>query len=390
MSSYSIPGSFASIALAIADPTVVDGDTLEIQAGYTETLTATLTVNKSLTIVGMGAIPANQLIQTAGAGTDPATMITIADSPITFRNIEFRHNKTTNTGTERIFNSTSLNKLILDTCNIYHMEFGVVGIYEDLTIQNCLIQVSNTTPLNQNIHINLTGIKGTFYFHSNTFDALAGTTQTRFIVISANATYPFGNGGDCSVIVHNNTWDGVGNLSTGVYFARFDFMGTGLINLDCRDNTWDCPTGGLGCYRLNATSPDVNVLNNFRNIRFSGNRHNTSTIGMLSIGGTVPGSPKTLGAIAGDWTICHNQISGSISSASYSIYHFGNPQVNKLFGVQNAVFINPYPTPNPHQTYINCAGGYIVNTMLQNFNDEILWRTYKAKSPHKNRAEMKL
>lgn len=389
MSVWSVPGSFATIALAITNVAVLDGDTIEIQAGYTETLTATLTINKALTFVGMGPSPGSQLVQTAGLGTDPATMITIADTPIVWRNVEFRHNKATNTGTERIFNSAGLNKLTLDKCNLYHMEFGVVGIYEDLTITDCTIEIAGVTPLNQNVHISLTGIKGTFYFHNITFDALPATTQTRFIQLSANASFPFGNAGDCSVIVHNCTWDGTGNLATGVFFARFDFIGTGLINLDCRNNNWTVPNGALGCYRFNSTGGEVNILNNFRNIRFSENSHNTANIGMLSAGGT--GALRALGAIQGDWTICHNQIQGSISSASYSIYHFGNPQVNKLFGIQSAVFINPFPTPNPHQDYINCAAGVLQpNTMLKAFNDDILWRAYKTKSPHKSRAELKL
>jgi hypothetical protein len=390
MPTYNVPSSFATIALAVANAGVVDGDTIEITAGYTETLTTTLNVNKALTFIGLGANPGSQLVQTAGLGTDPATMITIADTPIVWRNIEFRHNKSTNTGTERIFNSAGLNKLTLDQCNLYHMEFGVVGIYEDLTITNCLIEIAGVTPLNQNVHISLTGVKGTFYFHNNTFDALVGATQTRFIQLSANATFPFGNGGDCSVIVHNCSWDGTGNLATGVFFARFDFMGTGLINLDCRNNNWTVPTSGLGCYRLNSTNNEVNILNNFRNIRFSGNRHNTTNIGMLSAGGTTTIGVRALGAIQGDWTICSNQITGTISSGSYSIYHFGNPQVNKLFGIQTAIFTNPYPTPNPHQDYINCAGGYLSNNMLQQFNEELLWRAFKTKSPHKFRAEMKL
>jgi len=355
MPTYVVPGSFATIALAVTNAGVIDGDTIEVQAGHTETLATTLTINKQLTFIGLGGSPGSQLIQTAGLATDPATMITISDINITFRNFEFRHNKATNTGTERIFNSSALFNLTLDTCNLYHMEFGVVGVYEDLIIRNCIIEIAGVTPLNQNVHINLTGIKGTFIFENNTFDALAGSTQTRFINLTASAAFPFANGGDCTVRVVNNTWDGSGQLSTGFFIARFDFMGTGLINLDIRNNDWDCQSGGLGCYRFNSVNNEVNILNNFRNIRFSGNDHNTITIGVISAGGT--GTLRALGAIQGNWTLCNNRISGNISSGSYSQYHFGKPTIQKLFGIQNAIFINPYPTNNPYQDYIDCSAG---------------------------------
>ena len=351
---YSIPTDFPSLAVAVASPLVVNGDTLQLEVGYNETLLTTLTINKDLYITGGGIAPPYSTIRTAGGAGDPAIMITL-NSPnfTTFVDLNFEHLKTTNTGTERIFNSTGLRKLTLDGCNLNHMEFGVVGVYEDLTITNCVFRIDGITPLNQNIHITLTGIKGDFLFDRITFDGLAGTTQTRFIALSANASFPMGNGGDCSVIVKNCSWDGTGNLATGVYFSRFDFMGTGLINLDCRNNKWEIPnTGALGCYRFNSTGGETNILNNFRNIRFSGNRHNTAGIGMLSAGGT--GIQRPLGLIQGDWTICSNQIKSSISSGAYSIYHFCCPPEKKIFGVQNAVFVNPYPTSNPYQTYINC------------------------------------
>jgi hypothetical protein len=388
MSTFNVPSSFPTIVSAVASPLVNNGDTIEITAGYTETLTATLTIGKNLTFIGLGASPGSQLVQTAGTAGDPTQMITITND-VQFVNMEFRHLKTTNTGTERIFNSNALNELRLDRCNLNHMEFGIVGIYKNLRVLNCNFDISNSSPLNQNVHMSLTGISQIFEINGNTFDSLASATQTRFISISANGSFPIGNGGDCELNVWNNTHVGT-SLLCGVFFSRWDFMGTGKLSLDCRNNNWTCPSNGLGCYRINSVVSDVNILNNFKDIRFSNNRHNAIGIGMCSVGGTTPVSPKTLGAITGDWTICNNQISGSINSASYSVYHFGLPQRNKILGVQNIVYINPFPTPNPYQPYRNCGAEFQANYMLNQFNDEILWRAYKTKSPHKNRAEMKL
>jgi hypothetical protein len=355
-------GSYASIVLAIADPTVTNGDTLQLLNGYNEILTSTLTINKAVSIIG----DSSNLIGTSGTTTDPSTMINITTTAgfVVFagtsntNRLQIQHLKTLNAATDRVFNSAVLAKLLVENCYILHLENGIVGNYEDLTFRNVQIEVSQTyTANNQNSHFSLTGIKGNFTFQNILFNAHlppSGSSQTRFIILSNSSSFPFGNGGDNTVTVKNCEWNNTGQLFCGVFFSRFDnFQGGSKINFICENNKFDVSSnGGLSAYRFSSVAGDTNILNFFRNIKFKNCDHNANGIGMLSAGGV--GSAKALGSIVGKWYLCNNKINQSINNPSYSVYHF-SPQNNKIFGIQNAIWTNPFPTPSPSQPSIDCS-----------------------------------
>jgi len=360
MSTFTIPGSFASIAIAVADPGVVSGDTLEIQAGYFETLSTTLTISKDLTIIGMGAGPSTQLIQTAGLVGDPNVMIFINSPDVKFQNIEFRHDKPS-TVNNTIFSSSALNKLTLDTCELYHGQYAILGTYTSLTVLNTNYYVSTRgNPTNAPIHNNITGLDGINTFSNITFDAvgnLMGVPATHFIYAESSFAFPFANTGDTTLAISNCTFTNVGTLISGCWIEGFN-MGAGIINLDCRNNNWNVQSNGRSAYVFYSVPPKTNILNDFGSIRFSGNRHNANGYGMLCIQ-SFGGPQVTLGAINGDWTLCNNHVSQNITLPGYSRYHFGpkHPTANKLVGIDDTAYVNPFPTNNPYQLYIDCAAG---------------------------------
>jgi len=345
--------------LAVADPLVVNGDTIEIQAGYTETLAVTLNCNKQLTFIGMGPNPGSQLINTAGLAGDPTIMIEIQEDNITFQNIEFRHEKPS-TVNNTIFNSTALHNLTIDTCNLYHTQYAIAGAYKSLQVLNTDYYVAGRgTPTNAPYHNNLSALDGNNVFNNITFDAvgnLMGIPTTYFLYIESTA-FTFGSLGDTSLSVYNTTYSTVGTLFCGVWIQGFS-MGIGKISIDCRSNDWNTSNNGRSPYVFQPVPSKANLLNDFNDIRFSNNRHNANGQGMLSIQGFL-GAGLSLGAINGDWTLCGNFISDNITSPLFSKYHFGAkaPSANKILGIQDAIYVNPYPTNNPYQNYIDCSAG---------------------------------
>lgn len=405
MTTYLIPTNFSSLAVAIPNAGVLNGDILQLEAGYNETLTSTLTINKALTIVGSNAT--GNTISTL-ATNNILTMINItlssAVGKVVFQGginqISFNHNKTTFSPSDRIFNLAGATGNIPNTLECYncifnHLENLCVGVGKDLIFQNIRSMISNSSINDNNGHFSLTGLQGTFLFENIEFNAYqppSSGAKTRFFILSGSASYPICGGGNGTLRIKNCTHNGVGDLQSGFSISRFDFWGAGnLLELDFEGNNWNVSNnGGVACYRFNSVNGETNILNNFSDIKFKNNNHNANGVGMLSIAGS--GSLRGIGAIQGNWILCGNRISQSINNASFNTYHFGQkpPSGNKIFGIQFAIFINPYPTNNPYQDYIDCGSQFQPNYMLKRFNDEILWRAYKTKSPHKNRAEMKL
>lgn len=383
MTTHLIPTDFANIQTALASALVVNGDILQLEPLYTQTLTATITISKAITIRGTSG----NLIDTNSA-SNVVNMFTI-NVPWTTGKVRFegtntndlviRHLKTVYTASDRIFNCSGFtgnvpNWLELQYLELEHLEHAVVGACYRLVAESLVLNISNSSVNDNNGHFAMTGCGDYFYINDILFDAYVPPStgaKTRFFILSGSAAYPICNGTNCDFTLSKCEYDGTGLLQSGFQISRFDFWGSGFkMNLDFSFNQWTTSTnGGTGCYRFNSVNSETNILNNFNNIKFKTNAHNTQGLGMLSVGGT--GALRALGAIQGDWILCNNSITGSINNPSYSTYHFGQPvpSGNKIFGVQSAIFINPFPTQNPHQTYIDCsAGGFLGNYMLKNFD----------------------
>ena len=87
--------TYATIAAALAAAN--NGDRLLLTA-ETFTLSAAVTVNKQITI--QGASRAGTIIQSAGTGTDPTTLLTVQTSNFVIRDCTVKHRKTVNTSVE--------------------------------------------------------------------------------------------------------------------------------------------------------------------------------------------------------------------------------------------------------------------------------------------------
>jgi hypothetical protein len=108
----------ATLVAAIAAS--VAGDSISVTADIT--LTATLAVNKAIKIDG--DIP-TRVIQTAGGGADPVTMISVTASNVTFgSNLTIWHKKTTNTSVDVAISVNATG--FVSSCTVKFMEFGYI------------------------------------------------------------------------------------------------------------------------------------------------------------------------------------------------------------------------------------------------------------------------
>lgn len=108
----------ATLVAAIAAS--VTGDVISVTADIT--LTATLVVNKSIKIDGDTAA---RVIQTAGGGADPVTMVSVTAANVTIgSNLTIWHRKTTNTSVDV---AVSVNATgFVSSCTVKFMEFGYI------------------------------------------------------------------------------------------------------------------------------------------------------------------------------------------------------------------------------------------------------------------------
>lgn len=382
MTTHLIPTDFANIQTALASPLVVNGDILELEPAHTETYTTSVIINKAITIRGtsgnvLSTNPINNVVEMFQIAV-PWTTGKVRFEGTNGNDIIINHLKSAYTNGDRMFHCQGNMGMIPDWLELKllilnHLEHAVFGRTYRFRGEQLVVNISANTNNNANEHFHFIGSGEEIYINEvlyNAYNPFSGGAKTSFVLLTGNANYPICNGTNTDLTISNCEYDGSGLLRSGFYIERFDFWDTpNRMNLFFQFNEWTTSTnGGLGCYRFNSVHGETNILNNFNNIKFKTNSHNTQGFGMLSVGGT--GALRALGAIQSNWILCNNAVTGAINDPSFSTYHFGlqPPSNNLIFGIENN-FINTFPNPNPYQTYIDCsAGGFLGNYMLKNFD----------------------
>jgi len=198
MSTWVVPTSFPTLVSAVASPLVQNGDTIIIQSGYFEVITSTLTINKELTIEGQSNNPANQLLESAGFGTDPTTLISITSNNVILKNIDIYHRKTTNTSVETALrigggsfpSFTYLTGITIDNCYIRYCEFGIVIRADAFNIINSTFIYNTGSVGNSNRSIGVYGQRGQCLIDNCLFDnsVINGTSFRAIYSSSTNTT----------------------------------------------------------------------------------------------------------------------------------------------------------------------------------------------------------
>lgn len=319
-------GDFADIPTALASPSVVNGDTLSL-AAETFTTASTITVNKSVLITG--ADPLLSIVQTAGTGADPVTLMSVTTGGVCLHSFTLKQRKTTNTGAETAvaLNAPAGNGIVLNHMRVESMQIGVnITNAPNWSIQRS--QLVYAGPAGYTNYLIQVGIhSGTCSITENTFyPSTESTPRTVFCgVTTGNHTG--------SLELGSNVQSG-GNLRQ--FFVQNDFTGAaGSFALYLASNTYlDNASSGIE-FDFSA----ANQLNLFSAINVTANNcQNGQHKGLVALDGT--------GAFAGPgtttWNIANNVIAQpGVTAAGWADATSGAG----LIGYNTAVFTPPLVIP---------------------------------------------
>lgn len=190
-------GDFATLQDALASPSVLDGHSIQVQAG-TYLVSSTLTIAKQVKIFGAGYD--HTIYESAGTSSDPVTMISVTADNVVLSGIAFKHKKTSNTSVETAvsvsgtsFPQTRVANFIMDTCRIEHIEFGLVLRGSNWKVANTQFVYKGPNNSTRR-HVGIYGFSGDCFARYNTSseDIAPGVTgNTRwFNITSTTGTNP--------------------------------------------------------------------------------------------------------------------------------------------------------------------------------------------------------
>ncbi|MEW4306650.1 cell surface glycoprotein [Rossellomorea marisflavi] len=177
----------------------VNGDRLLLDA-ETFTITATLPVNKSVTIEGQGK-GLTTVITTSNAVT---TMFNVTVSNVIFREMTLVQNFPSIASTETIIRVGNFaTGIYVDNCELSVCEFGITLIATEFQITNCDFTYAPAAALNNNYrYISIASTSGQSIIDSNTFVSGSGNSNCSFIIITNIAVSSGTLKGD--LVVRNN------------------------------------------------------------------------------------------------------------------------------------------------------------------------------------------
>lgn len=307
-------GSFATLQSALASASVLDGQSIQIQAG-TYSVSSVINVSKKVKIFGVDKDTV--IFETAGAGSDPVNMFNVSVDDVVMANMTIKHKKTTNTTVEAAVNvsgpgfpQTRVANFIMDNCRVEHVEFGVVIRGSNWKIANS--QFAYAGPSNSTRrHVGIYGILGTCFAVNNQSIDNGATGNTRwFAITSTTGTNP------------NETLEGKLILDGNV-------QQTGALQQFLSQDAWQ---GSAGSFEVVARNNTTNETSAF--ISFYGAQANfgdilasvTATGNSLSNlhGGTPVVGGKGLIGIDGSGGI-------AFRSSDLPVYSSGNILANLVF-----------------------------------------------------------
>lgn len=188
---------------AINAGTTVDGDLLFLD-DPTYTITAVITINKSLTIQGQGAASTTiqKLVPTAGSDN----MMNITAPYVVLQNFKIIQNYPSSISTETIIsvNNAAATGIYIDSCEISVCEFGVGVLAEQFQIINCRFTYAPLAAANNSYrYIAIYNTTGVSIINNNKFASDSGNVRCYFIAITNVAV----NSGTFQgqLLVSNNT-----------------------------------------------------------------------------------------------------------------------------------------------------------------------------------------
>lgn len=278
----SVGGDFTDLASALASASVVDGDTI-LLASETFTTASTITINKSVRIIGQSGV--NSIIQTAGTAADPVNVLNVTAAAVELLNFTVKQRKTTNTGVETAVTiSTILGGVILNALRVESMNTGVfVDTTANWTIYHCWFHHTGTFGVNhQSILVN--GFTGVCQILDCSFLPSDETpSRTTFCYLTGPTTC---NG---TFVLESNSQAGSGHLRQ--FFEQDSFAGAaGGVEFFCLDNYYNETDASIVFY-MNATDQ----LDLFGLIAVEENRcSNAHHKGLVTLDGSgVLGTPGT-------------------------------------------------------------------------------------------------
>ncbi len=290
-------GNFATLSDAMSSASVVAGDYIRVLPG-TYTMSSMLTVDKAVYIGGTPGVKGDVILQSAGTGADPTTLITVSADNVVLKDLTIKHRKTTNTSIETavaLTRSTGgvnvrVDGFIMDSCRIEHMEFGLVVRGNGFKVANN--EIAYVGPNNSTRrHVGLYGTGGTCFFTNNAFEdsTAAGVTgNTNIFYLTSTTGLVASERFTGTLVVDGSTWVSSTSKQPNQFFNQDNCQSDGTFSLMFKNNVVNEKNVFVSLYGSTTNFGDV-----FGDITFAfntlSNSHNgTPTIagkGMLAIGG---------------------------------------------------------------------------------------------------------
>ncbi len=271
---------------------------LLVDSAYT--ITATINVNKPITIQGLGA-GITTIEKTAAAGG--TTMINITSSNVVLQDLTLVQDYPSTVTTEAVvsISGLTLNEIYIDSCEILPCEFGITTNAAEFQITNCSFGYAPLADLNNSYRcIAITANNGTSIIDSNTFSAESGNTRCYFTVVT-NLSGPLLG----QLVVSNN--EQVASSYTLRHLLDIEEFVGNDFQLFIINNT----TISEGNVPVLLANPDLSI---FRFIDISGNSvQNTAGKGIVGIDFGYTGTTDIYDS---NNTVANPNFSGSWASAT--------------------------------------------------------------------------
>ena len=271
---------YDTIQNAINAGTTIDGDLLFLD-DPTYTITAVITVNKSLTIQGQGAALTTIQKLAPTAGTD--NMMNITAPYVVIEDLKIIQNYPSSLTTETVIvvNNAAATGIYFDNCEISPCEFGIGVKANQFQITNCSFTYAPLAAAgNSYRYIAIFSSTGVSIIDNNTFVSDSGNTNCYFIVITNVAV----NSGTFQgqLLVSNNT-QSAAPFTLRHLLDMEEFLGTDF-QLFINNNT-TISEGNVPVLLINAK------LDIFRFIEAIGNSvQNTAGKGLIGIDSSYIGT----------------------------------------------------------------------------------------------------
>jgi hypothetical protein len=265
---------YDTIQTAIAAGTTLDGDSLFLEDAL-YTITAVITVNKSITIEGQSPLltTIQKLVPTAGSDN----MMNVTAPYVVIKNLKIIQNYPSSISTETVINvnNAAATGIYIDNCDISPCEFGIGMKAVQFQISNCSFTYAPLAALNNSYrYIAISNSTGESIIYNNTFVSDSGNSRCYFVAVTnvsassgslqgqlfvstnTQAAAPFTLrhlldmeefiGTDFQLFINNNTTISEGNVPVLLFGAKLDIfrfiqangnsvqntVGKGLIGID--------------------------------------------------------------------------------------------------------------------------------------------------------------